>query len=430
MLLFVLIVAIAVVILLPVLRGSVAWSAPVALGAGLLLVVMCPYWLGLTVGGMFVPAQLFVLLALLAVLWRPAHFAWTRESVLVVALATVTLVGALVGGSDIANWADIALVWCGAFLLGMTAAAVTHPTKVATYVSLVAVLLASWAVLELLLDFHPFVELSAFGGPYNVWSPIQYRGGPPRSEAAFGHSIALGNSLVLALPFVFAWRTRPLVKAGALAVVLAGVVVTFSRGSLVSAVVTISLSILVLRMPSISRPARHTFAYFLVLFGVLLAPLYLSFLGSASTELNDSTKYRANYASILEFLRWVGPASNGITLPDGDYGYASSLYPGGVIKTVDNSLLLMGMQFGICAMVLFAMIIIATWSRLPAAASRPEVVAVAGQAFSLLTVAMITQYALLYWLCLGYVAGRFITTSRADERSAVRPESEPSDPAR
>ncbi|WP_237171819.1 hypothetical protein, partial [Prescottella equi] len=58
---------------------------------------------------------------------------------------------------------------------------------------------ALWGIVEFLSGMHLFVDWMP--GANQTLNAIQERSGVARSEAAFGHAIAYGASLAMAIPF-------------------------------------------------------------------------------------------------------------------------------------------------------------------------------------------------------------------------------------
>ncbi len=369
------------------------------------LIVTIPYWIGISFGSTFVPFSMMALAALIVLCFKRLAFPFPLEAWLVVALLVAATLSTAVRGSDPSDLIEITLVWGGAFTLGLSLAGRVRLNDATRAMCWIAVWLSIWSIVEFALDFHPFSELTKLGGPYDVWAPIQQRGSFSRSEGALGHSIALGNVIAITMPFLIASRLAPVRKVMLIALAFSGIFLTFSRSALLSAVAAIVISLLFMSNRRLAVGTRQLLLA-LAAAGIGFAvPLYAALVSSASDEVDASTAYRSDYVTVLRHLQLLGPATNKVQLSDYSIGYVSPAYPGGVIKTVDNSVLLAGLQFGIVPMAIFAALVVLIPYRVVRNRSNVALIAAASQTTSVLTFAMITQYAYFYWLILGVAVG-------------------------
>lgn len=386
------------------------------LGAGFVI----PYWLGVSDGFVFVPAILLLFLLVATAIFDLRAVRSSVVTWLVVGLWLSCTAGLLLGHARRTDWLDVTLAWTGSYLVGLFLSRRVSAERVATFASRMGLLLATWAVLEFVLRFHPFVHLTQFGGPSSVWAPIQYRAGVARSEAAFGHSVALGDTLAITIPFILSRRCSGARRTISVGIVLLGIGATLSRASLLTALAAISMSLLRGHIPGLTTRGRRAATTLVVLSAVALLPVYASLLSGASSDFGESTSYRADYTSILHYLRLVGPAADRVEVAPGNFGYASALYPGGIVRSVDNTVLLVGLEFGVIAMAVAVLLVI--WVAFKGLREGSAAwVAVASQTFAVLTVAMITQYTYAYWICLGYAVGAATissTEAQDDRRNA------------
>jgi hypothetical protein len=398
----------------PILQGFAKRRFGQLSGAGIIVVLAVPYWIGVSKGNLFVPAALFVTWLLLALGVSGIRHLRARESLLLFALLASALCAVVFERSAVGDWFDLTLVWGGCFLLGLALSSRVGVADASRFVAVVGALLGSWALLEFILDWHPFVALIRAGGPYNVWAPVQSRSGHVRSEAAMGHAIALGNVIALCVPFALSARMGGVRKLAVLTLCFAGVVVTYSRASLITAVIGLVLSVVVLRLGGLSRTTRQLTLVAAALAAVLLLPTYFASMSSTETqaEVSASSEYRANYVSLLSGIRWLGPAANRVLLDNGHFGYASADYHGGVVRSVDNSILLVGLQFGWLALAIFVALLASLAMRIMQSRTNPAMVAVIAQTFAVCTVAMITQFAYAYWITVGLAVGWSMLSAR------------------
>lgn len=370
----------------------------------LAVVCLTPYWLGVSIGANFLPIALLstiLMLALSAFSATPVFL--DRLDVLFGLVFVSTLAALLVSDASWAQWFGLLLAWLLPFILGRKLAGLISVQQLSRLFVPVGVFLGVWAILELSLDWHPFAHLTDFGGPADIWASIQYRGGYPRSEGAFGTSIVLGNVLALTVPFILAARIRVLWRVIVMMIVVGGIAATFSRNALVAAAVSAVLSSVQLRKgPGLAK--RLTTALLTGSVVLMLVGVYVSVTADFATdEVANSTEYRQGYLSLLNTLHAFGPASSLVEYAPGRWGYASADYAGGIAKSIDSSVMLVALQFGwvpaVMMVVVLTVIVLSAMTR--RGRGNPALIAAAALVPSILTVAMVTQLPYIYWLILG-----------------------------
>ncbi|OUE08111.1 hypothetical protein CMsap09_04100 [Clavibacter michiganensis] len=181
----------------------------VAVSVWLAALCLLPVWTGVSVGGIHLPAaSLAAVLVILAVVPVPG-FRVSPLDALVVLMGASALAGLLVGSDEKASLTTVvSFLSYGVpgYLLGRLAA---HRIGMAALQGIVAVaftVVGALAVVEFALHWNPFLDLPGNGGLRALWGTLQGRGGIVRAEGAFGHSIALGSSLAIAIPLTLASR--------------------------------------------------------------------------------------------------------------------------------------------------------------------------------------------------------------------------------
>lgn len=238
------------------------------------------------------------------------------------------------------------------------------------------------AILELVLDWHPFIQWDFGSAPvFELWRQIQYRMGAPRSEWAFGHSIALGGSLALSIPFV----ARSSFSAGPKTVLLfligGGVAATASRAAAVSAILVAGICILN------AQKLRHARALSIVLsgVGVLLAvnfmlPLMDTWLVGTARGDRLSALYRGElYTNFLGRLEWFAPYDVYAPGENAD-------------QSIDSAVLDVGLRLGWGVLILAAIPLFIAAVRVVSGRATAGEIALVGQIPLFATVALITQY--------------------------------------
>src|SRR4029077_8634541 len=130
---------------------------------------------------------------------------------------------------------------------------------------------------------------------------LQTRGGHVRSEAAFGHAIALGAALAAGIPFVLMSSFRSKTKAFLLMILVGGLLTTTSRGPLLAGALGIVLVLTFASGQKLSAATRAGFAAFSAIVAIPTVYILSSRLDEAGTEINASTNYRSIlYRHILQ----------------------------------------------------------------------------------------------------------------------------------
>jgi hypothetical protein len=140
------------------------------------------------------------------------------------------------------------------------------------------------------------------------------------------------------------------------------------------------------------------------------APLLSQVFLAAGDEAANSAAYRGNLVSLVGDIGVLGFSSAFSRAPDGEVSF-------GAFNSIDSALILHGLTYGwaslAVALVLLAVAVVAVLLRRAAAPT----IAVAAQIPALVAVALITQYATMFW----FVAGFAVYAQAA--RTATRPES-------
>ncbi|MGY1639798.1 hypothetical protein ACI782_01530 [Geodermatophilus sp. SYSU D00703] len=405
---------------LGVLALVVARRAPrLALVAWLVTICAVPVWLGSGTGLPLEPqvvVGLGVLVALLPV--RAAiPFRFTVADVVVAALLVSALVPAVLGRATVSSVVVLCVQWIGAFLLGRL---VGHRVPLDRVYAAVAVAFTCVAVLALVewgTGWNPFLSVPGSGGLYDTWAVIQERGGEARVEGAFGHSIALGGSLALALPLTLVAPFRPLVRAAMATVILLACAVTLSRIGVGTAVLGVVLALLVL--PGVDLPARLRWwlAGGLVVTTAAVAPMVARVFAAAGDEASDSAAYRADLLGLLDDVQLLGLAPSYHVTPSGRAFF-------GDFRSIDSALVLLALNHGwiplVCVLVGAAL---AVGAVLCGRATAPTVALVA-QLPAVATVALITQYSGWLW----FVAGLAVASHALGRRPTGGPAPSPLTP--
>ncbi|MDX2377459.1 hypothetical protein M4I32_11675 [Microbacterium sp. LRZ72] len=356
-----------------------------------LVLFFVPVWIGATVGFFWAAATGITLVAVVA---TARSLRLTSVDALVAGFAVLMLglfVLRLVSLSD----AVIAILeWVLPYAWGRVVLARVPGGFVIRVIAAVATVAAALALMEFATGTNPFVLLPAMGGSYEVWAPLQPRGGFLRVEGAFGHSIALGAALAMSSAFVLAAKWATPLKVIALAVITGAVVATFSRIGLVTLVLTAALSIFTL--PEITRRTRIAIGVVGVVAAAIIVPFISDVFLDAGQEAAGSADYRTDLLTLLTQVKLLGAAGDWQDLTVG------GTYLGYFANSIDNALIVMALRYGAIPTLLLVatMVVVAVRCLIPGRAN-PASVAVAAQLPSLLAVALITQYGMYFWFMVG-----------------------------
>ncbi|MBA2954554.1 hypothetical protein GON03_09485 [Nocardioides sp. MAH-18] len=366
-------------------RVDATLRTPFAIWLGATICI--PIWFGVTVGGVQVPfATLLAVAALFFIATSGMSFQLNIYDWLVVALWAGTFIAWQFGGSP-AFFSDATLRWSVPyFLVRLTVKQVGLEPVYRAFLA-AGLVVAVWSVAEWATDVHMFADTGYTGIAQlkEIWQTIQLRNGHARSEAAFGHSIALGCFLAMLAPL--AMRSRhPVVYW---LVIAAGAAASLSR----TAVLAVALSTLLALWSDYGRRKRASGRVLII--GVLaaaayyVATSYTTVSSSTEVELSDSSTYRSFVLEQgLPLTQWIGTA------------------PGikGLFQSVDNAYLRLALQDGrLVALALLALmlcpLILAIFRR-----PGPATAGVAAMSVALTAVALITQWEMLVFALLATAA--------------------------
>ncbi|SDD56858.1 hypothetical protein [Auraticoccus monumenti] len=383
--------------------GAVVW---------LLVVALVPIWVSVTVVVGWSSVSV-VGMALVAGLLLSGHLPrhWNVGDLLFGALFVVSVAPAALGVMGISSLFGVLSIWVVGWLVGRLLGSTVGASWLSSAVAVVFAVVAVLALLEFVTGWHGLSEWGPSNSARAAWSRIQGRGGLERSEGAFGHSIALGCSLAMAMVLTLQARFRPAVRLILVVVMLAGAAVTMSRVSVLCSLLGLGLAVLFSRSAAV-REVRRGLVVVLVVGGVVAALLAQSVYARAGAELEGSASYRGNLIPLLQQVQLLGPSPAMQRAADGTLYFGS-------FRSIDSQLILFGISYGgLTLLLVLALLAVGAVLVLTRRASLATI-AVVAQVPALATVALITQYAHLTW----FVAGLAIAmatepaapTLRADE---------------
>ncbi|MDX1888202.1 O-antigen ligase family protein [Mycolicibacterium sp. 050158] len=368
----------------------VCWGRPrLAFCVWLTSVTMVPIWISVHVLAN-VPIHCVVAVMAVAATIGRSNVKFSVFDAYFIAFLTVAMLAVYLDNSNAALWAQMVVRWAIPFLAIRVLVSCTGMKFAVDAVAVAFALVGAFAVVEFVMAWHPFVNWNYYTPEFAAWHPIQTRGGLDRSEWAFGHSIALGGSLALSIPFILrssfsrAWRALFLVF------VVAGIVTTASRGSLIAAGLTGAICLIY----ASKQPAVRSTMVVLVLVsamivGPLIAPILQTWALGSSNEEQGSANYRNDlYSTYLPAIQWFGRSPSYHT-------------DGSEAQSIDSAILRIGLEFGWLVLALALAPLVVVLVRVVLGRASTAEIGLLGQVPLFATVALITQYESIVFMVAG-----------------------------
>lgn len=384
------------------------------LAVGFWIAVLCfvPIWIGVGLGlggNFYVPAASGAALIVTATLIPSARFRLTLTDGLVVLLIVVSTAALLTGNQAIAL--SFLLSLCTYFVVGFALGRFA-PSRVDVRwiygaIGVAFSVVSALAVIEFVSGVNIFTLVKINNLSFATWGHLQTRGGILRAEGAFGHSIALGSSLAIAIPLTLASRFRFWLRGSMVLLMLLATTLTFSRVSIIGALLGLALSILFLAEVLTVRRRILLMAIGSIV-TIALLPVVNAVFTDAGTEASGSAAYRGNLLSLIADMNLIGVSSAARTSANGQVYF-------GNFRSIDSQLILSGLSGGLIVLVVVVVaLLVAIGFALSGRASAPTI-AVVAQIPAFATVALITQYSIFVW----FVVGLAVATQLAPERSGA-----------
>lgn len=363
----------------------------------LLVVFFVPVWWSFTYFTDWRPYTIAALLILASYPGRwPRHYGLADLGM--AAFFSAALLPVVVGGSSVSGVFGLLTNTMLGYLLGRTMLDVVGAERVYKAMAIIGAVAGGLGIVEFVTDFHLWSLIGPKNALYQIWGSIQYRAGLPRSEGAFGHSIAFACTLALVVPMIFAVRFSTRTRLALSALVMGGIVFSFSRGGMLSAALCLVL-VALFGGPSFAKQARNTALLGLTGATMLVLPFITDVLDLAGSEASDSSSYRGRLFDLVATMPMVGAAPSSVTLT-GERYYAG-------FRSIDSQLILTGLTYGWLVMVLGAALVFLAAVVVVRGQATPAMLSVVGQIPAILSVAAITQYSMAFWFTVGLaVAGQ------------------------
>ena len=265
------------------------------------------------------------------------------------------------------------------------------------------VVVSIWGILEALTSVHLYSEWML--SPTHHWEEVQTRSGVDRSEAAFGHAIAYGAAIAMAIPFA---RELPRHAGLFQVILLAGVFASFSRGPILTATLTLGLAVV---FASTGRRRIGSILLLILALGVTYFVFQFLYGGedAATTELSGDQR-TIQLLATLPNVQWFG--SSGLSFEDGRVQTLGA-------DIIDNTFLRLAINFGwILAVLILAPLVFAV-TRFFQGQATPSSLALIGQIPVLLVTTLITQWQAAVFLIAGMAVTELVAL-RAAQKTATR----------
>lgn len=383
---------------------ALARSARAAFVFWVATVALVPYWFQAE-SLPLAPATIAAVVVFPALLFnRNAEDRWLPGDTLILAIVVCGFSATFAFGTAMYPFITIILQWLTAYLVGRRLAAACGWDFVFTTIAFVGIFMACWSIAEYTTGWHVLHGTAGLNSRLGFWAELQERGGITRSEASFGHSIALGAFLALALPFAFALPNHRFRVPAALLILL-GAMCTLSRSGILSAVTALILTLLFVRSEVVSTRARKAGFIAVILAALFVGPIIQSWFQNLSGEIETSTDFRSEIWNRLPYeIRIIGQSDIVDINAEGFRQY-------GEYRSVDAAPLLIGLDFGwIMLALLIAGLLVVAIRIFTGKGSLPDV-ALLAQLPTLITAALITQYGSMLWLMVGLVCAQSLARS-------------------
>ncbi len=390
-----------------VLRRSAKW----AVGIWLAVICFVPVWIGVNLGAsgnLYVPIASGVALIVIVTLVPGGRLRFTLADGLVLMLVVVSAVATAVTNSSVALsfLLSLTIYFVVGYVLGRLAPHRIELSWIYGAIGVTFTVVAVLAIVEALGGVNPFVSLHAANSQFTLWGALQHRGGALRVEGAFGHSIALGCSLAIAIPLTLASRLPSWVRTLMVLLMLVATTLTFSRVGILGAILGLALSILFLR-EGLTRRMRVVLATGGAAAMFVLFPIIGAVLTAAGSEASGSAAYRGDLLALVGQMKPIGVANSARKAADGQVYF-------GNFRSIDSQLILTGLSGGVIVLAAIVVALLAAIVLVLAGKGSAATIAIVAQIPAFATVALITQYSIFVWFIIGLAVTSQLTPGAKD----------------
>ena len=385
-----------------------------AIVSWVLVIALVPVWIGLTVKAYFPAASVISLMVGLSLLPTIRRMGWSIVDGFLIAIVVIVMLELFFGRTTLSAAFDLTTAWAASYVVGRLITRRVAVDFVYRLVAIVFTVVAALAIVEFVTRDNLFIDYLANNTSlFATWGTLQPRGGVLRAEGAFGHSIALGSSLGIAVSLTLGSSLRAAVKLPMVLLMSAAAVLTFSRTGMFTCALAIVLACLFQR-ENLARAFRIGALLVTGIAGYLAFTLIQDVFLESGNEAQNSALYRSQLLDLANSMSPFGlssefriSASRQVSI--GDFG------------SIDNALLLFGLIYGWVPLVLILATLLAAIGYTLRRRATPAVLAVVAQLPAMVTVALITQYANMLWFAVGLAVATQVAANRARRTTQLTP---------
>lgn len=392
-------------------------SAKLAISFWLFTICFVPVWIGVSLGASgktVVPLASAAAVVVVVSLIPATRFRPGITDGLMILLVIMTVAALFTGNRTIALSFLVSLLtyFVVGYVLGRVIPERVEFTWIYGLIGVLFTIVAALAILEFFTAFNLFVQFKVNNLSFATWGGIQSRGGGLRAEGAFGHSIALGSCLALAIPITLASRFRFWIRAVMVLVMLCATALTFSRIAIIGAILGLAFSVLFLHGSMLAR-WRVALASIGAVAALALSPLVSTVFTNAGQEASGSAAYRRDLLSLVGQMNLIGVSDSVQRSADNQVYFDR-------FRSIDSQLILTGLSGGLLMLIaVIIALVVAVVLMLTGRASAPTI-AIVAQIPAFATVALITQYAIFVWFVIGLAGATQLAPTRRSRRGLDR----------
>lgn len=369
-------------------------------------IAFVPIWVGLQAVVFWPAATLACVVVVVTLLGRNSWGPIAITDLLLVAVTLLVATEFAFGMIRISALFTLGATWGLAYLAGRMLGHGLDAHWIHSTLAVVLGVAAVLAVVESLTQVNVFTLIPGDADLRLSWATLQYRGGHLRVEGAFGHSIALSCSMAIGIAMALGSRLPSALKLVLVAVMGLAAVLSFSRLGMLTCGLTGLCMLIGNREANTRRFRRRLFAIGVVSAAIAGVAVQTIFRASG-TEASNSANYRTLLLGLVRDVSLVG------TSPALSTSSSGTVSVGG-FGSIDNAALLFALTYGWLPLLLLVPLVVGLLLRAGQRRLSPAAAALVGQLPAFVTVALITQYAILLWL----IAGLAVSVSAAHRRSA------------
>ena len=207
-----------------------------------MIIAFVPIWVGVKAIAFFPAAAVISLFLAISLLPRIRLTRMSVPDLLLAGVLLIVMIEFTLGLTTLSATFDMITLWASSYVVGRLITPWAKAEFVYRTIAVVFTVVAVLALIEFATGQNLFIDYLSNGTDlFATWGTLQPRGGVLRAEGAFGHSIALGASLGIAVALTLGSSFRSVLKLAMIAVMSIAALVTFSRTGIATCVLAIVL---------------------------------------------------------------------------------------------------------------------------------------------------------------------------------------------